>query len=326
MLYDYFQQRFTDNIILVIAAGLGFALTFVLLMKPAAFLPKDGGKFILDPDGNRHEVNQSSSGKVTGAGLVFVLVYLLMSVLFIQTSRELLNYIGLSIIMMITGYLDDTSKSSWGELIKGILDLIVAVITAVTFVVHNSSDVLFLGFQLHIPKALYVILAVMLIWASINVTNCSDGVDGLSGTVSVIIFVSMSIIFKSSLGAYSWLGIIFSFVLLAYLAYNWYPSTVLMGDAGSRTIGFTIALLCMKTGHPFSFLLFGLVFIFDGGLGLLKLAIMRVTKKPFLEKIRFPFHDELRKNRNWSVPKIVTFFCICEVIFCVIEGLLIKLL
>ena len=33
--------------------------------------------------------------------------------------------------------------------------------------------------ELIIPKAVYIILGIVLIWISINVTNCSDGVDGL---------------------------------------------------------------------------------------------------------------------------------------------------
>ena len=134
--------------------------------------------------------------------------------------------------------------------------------------------------------------------------------------------VGISVIFHGILGKYAGLGMIFSFVLVAYLAYNWYPSTVLMGDAGSRTIGFTIALLCLKTGHPFSFILLSMVFLFDGGLGLLKLAIIRLTHKPFLTNIRFPFHDELRKNRKWKIPGISIVFAAIEVVFVILTAII----
>lgn len=226
---------------------------------------------------------------------------------------------------MLTGYLDDASRSPWGELIKGMMDLGLAVLTVVVFLVFNSSDITFFGSDSHIPLVLYAILAVMLIWGSINVTNCSDGVDGLAGTVSLIELLAIAFIFRKSLNEYSGVAIILAFALVAYLAFNWNPSTVLMGDAGSRTIGYMLALLCMKSGHPFSFILLSFVFLFDGGLGLLKLAVMRVTKKPFLSKIRFPFHDELRKNRGWKIPKIVIFFSVCEIVFAVITGLIVKL-
>ena len=120
------------------------------------------------------------------------------------------------------------------------------------------------------------------------------------------------------------MGIILAAVLIAYLCYNWFPSKLLMGDAGSRTIGFFLALLCMKSGHPFVFVLLSLVFLVDGGLGLLKLALMRTIHLNLFGKIRFPLHDEFRKNRGWKVPKISLFFIICEVIMAVITWLLVR--
>ena len=226
--------------------------------------------------------------------------------------------------MMMTGYLDDAAKAPWGELIKGILDLVMAVTAAVTFVLFNSTDVVFFGNVYHIPIVAYVILATALIWASINVTNCSDGVDGLCGSVSAIEFVGYAYIFRRTY--FSAAGLVFTFVLVAYLAYNWFPSKVLMGAAGSRTIGFWMAILAMMSRHPFSFLLMSLVFIFDGGLGLLKLALLRVTKSKLnlFKNIRFPFHDQLRKNMGWKVPNIAILFAVLEAVFVIITTLIIK--
>ncbi len=322
MLYNLLSSKLTDNVILVIASAIGFALTYLLLMKPAGFLPRDGGKYVINADGERVAVNESSSGKVTGVGFVFVLVFLGVAFLFIPLSKEIVIYEVLMALMMITGYLDDSARSPWGELIKGILDLVLALMASITFLIFNTSDISIMGHVFHIPVVVYAILAVALIWGSINVTNCSDGVDGLCGTVSVIEFVGIAFIFRNVLGKYAGLGLIMAFILIAYLAYNWFPSTALMGDAGSRTIGFLIAILCMKTYHPFGFVFLSMVFLFDGGLGLLKLAIMRVTKRPFLEKIRFPFHDELRKNRGWKIPKIVLFFAVFEIVFVLLEALI----
>ena len=97
-----------------------------------------------------------------------------------------------------------------------------------------------------------------------------------------------------------------------------------MGDAGSRTIGFLLALLAMKSMHPFAFVLLSFVFLFDGGLGLLKLALLRTVKINLFKNIRFPFHDHLRKNLKWSIPKIVIFFAVMEIIFVVITGVIVN--
>ena len=325
MLYSLLSNKLSYNVIVVIAAAVGFACTFLILAKPPRFLPRDGGKFIIDKDGNRQAVNEKSNGKVTGVGLIFVLIFLLCSILFLPFSMELLIYIVLGFFMMMTGYLDDTAKNPWGELVKGILDLALSVATVIVFLVYNSSEVQFFGMTFHMPVVVYAILGTMLIWASINVTNCSDGVDGLCGTVSVLELFTLYMLFANAIGDKAGISMILAFVIVGYLAYNWHPSTVLMGDAGSRTIGYMIALLCMLSGHPFLFLILSLVFIFDGGLGLLKLAVKRVFKIKFLDNIRFPFHDELRKNKGWGIKKIVIFFALWQVVMCVLAAVIILL-
>ena len=154
---------------------------------------------------------------------------------------------------------------------KGILDLILAAVAVIVFVYYNGTVVNFFNLEFKIPVVLYVILGIALIWGSINVTNCSDGVDGLCGGVSVVELITLYLIFKVSkdiagFTEFSGMAVILASVLVAYLFYNWFPSKLLMGDAGSRTIGFFIALIAMKTGHPFIFVPLSLVFLCDGGL------------------------------------------------------------
>ncbi len=45
-----------------------------------------------------------------------------------------------------------------------------------------------------LPPVVFAILTVILVWTSVNVTNCSDGVDGLSGTLSIITIMSIYIV------------------------------------------------------------------------------------------------------------------------------------
>ena len=56
---------------------------------------------------------------------------------------------------------------------------------AVTYPDFNSSDIYMVTINqtVHINPILFGVLAVILRWVSINVTNCADGVDGLSGNI-----------------------------------------------------------------------------------------------------------------------------------------------
>ena len=104
--------------------------------------------------------------------------------------------------------------------------------------------------------------------------------------------------------------LIFAAALAAYLLFNASPSIILMGDAGSRAIGVFFAICAMKTGAPLLFIPLCLIFIIDGGLGLIKLALLRFLKIKILVNTRTPIHDHMRKNKLWSDTQTVLRFAI----------------
>ena len=64
--------------------------------------------------------------------------------------------------------------------------------------------------------------------------------------------------------------------------------------------------------------------IIDGGLGLLKLTVLRVTKsKTFMKNIRTPIHDHARKNKGWSDTQVVTRFTLLQILLCVVVVILV---
>ncbi len=121
---------------------------------------------------------------------------------------------------------------------KGLIDLVIAVVAGVTYLNFNGTEVNFLSWSFSLPYAVYLILIIVLIWASINVVNCTDGVDGLSASLAVVSIGTFLLAYWEELGEYATAGVIFIGALLAYLWQNAKPSTLLMGDAGSRAMGF----------------------------------------------------------------------------------------
>ena len=206
---------------------------------------------------------------------------------------------------------------------KGILDLIIAVMTAVTFLNFNSSDVTFLltGKTMTLPPVLFGVLAVVLVWVSINVTNCSDGVDGLSGTLTIITLMTIFLVDTlladgKKTDGFSYLILLFCVCILGYLWYNATPSRLLMGDAGSRAMGLFISIAVLKTGSPFLYIPVALVLILDGGLGLVKVSLLRFLKIRILTKVRTPLHDQARKVWEWSNTQTVFRFAIIQIMLC----------
>src|SRR5699024_3560018 len=149
---------------------------------------------------------------------------------------------------------------------------------------------------------------------SINVTNCSDGVDGLSSSMSTITLLSISLLLMKSNEQYAHITFLLIACLLGYLWFNITPSQLLMGDAGSRAIGFFIAVLMMKSYHPFLYLLAGFMLIIDGGLGLLKVSLLRFLHIHILKNVRTPIHDHARKTLQWSDSQVVFKFTMIQII------------
>ncbi len=302
-----------QNTSMLAALGLlaAFAGTCFFLTKLSPYLPKDGGREFAH-DG------KLSAGKPRGAGIVFILVFTAAVLLFAPLSREIIIYLILIAAEMLTGYMDDASEKPWGEYKKGLLDFIVAVILAVTFLNYNSStiEIASLGLGITIPPIVFGVLTVILVWASINVTNCADGVDGLSGTLTMITLMTIYIInqIKDVSGGFSYVILLFAICILGYLWYNATPSRLMMGDAGSRAMGIFISIAILKTGSPILYIPVAIVLILDGGLGLLKVFLLRFFKIHILKNTRTPLHDHVRKNMGWSNTQTVFRFAIIQIV------------
>lgn len=288
-----------------------FAFTCMAIAKLEKFLPRDMGRAFAH-DG------KLSAGKPRGAGIIFVLTFAISAFLFAKINMEITIYLVLIIAEMLTGYFDDAAEKPWGEYLKGLLDLAVAVVTAMVFLHYNTSEIVIalLGITITIPPILFGVLTVVLVWAAINVTNCTDGVDGLSGTLAIISMMSFFVM-DNLLGVtddFNFLILLFAVSLLGYLWYNATPSKLLMGDAGSRAMGIFLAIVALKSHSPFMFLLFALVIVLDGGLGLIKVALLRFLKIHILKNTTTPLHDHVRKKKEWSNPQVVFRFAIIQII------------
>lgn len=332
------------TVLIALALYSGYFSIYKLLPKFYDVLPHDRGReFTLTAE--------AAKGKPTGAGVVFISFFVLLCLIFVPMGWFQGAVLGLTWITMMTGFLDDRSVTSWGEYLKGALDLIVAVLTSLLlyyFAKQKSADGIvyywlpFVSHQIAVHPVVYVIVGVVMLWACINTTNCTDGVDGLSGTLVLIALITMGTIFYFILGhtdiakyllvphleeGAKWAVMTFALagVLTGYLWHNAYPSHVLMGDAGSRALGFFIGVLILLSGNPLMCLATSTVIFLNGGMGLVKVALLRFFKIKIFPNVRFPLHDHMRKNRGWSATQVLLKFMIMQLLITVaVIGLFFK--
>ena len=301
---------------------LGFALSVALIALLRDKLPQDHGR--------AYAVNgEVSRGKARGSGVVFIPVFAAVSLLVTPFSWERCAYLFLTLAAMLTGYLDDRADLPWGELKKGLLDLGICLLALITFMnTHDSYGFSFFGWWVSLPWWLFAPIALFLLWAFINCCNCTDGVDGHFGTLSVISLsaVGYALYAFRDRPDYALTALVLIGCILAYLLFNASPSLVMMGDAGSRAIGLFLGILILQTGNFLLCIPFAIVILLDGGLGLFKLAVMRSFKsKTFMMWLLTPLHDEARKKRRWSDTQTVFRFAVVQLI-CALIGLLVMAL
>jgi len=345
LLGEYFTEYFGPFRLLTshfFLAGMGLliggVLSFILLPRLAYLLPRDRGRaFAVDA--------KAAQGKPTGAGIIFVSIFFLLSLLLVPPSWNVYFILLLTFASCLFGYLDDRSTISWSEYKKGLIDLIIGVAAAMFICQMNDVSIWFPFTKaiLVVPPIIFVPVASIFVWAAINTTNCTDGVDGLSGTLICIAFLALGSLLYFALGhqevskylllphykdGASW-GIVTAIAtgtLAGYLWYNAHPSVMLMGDAGSRAFGFLLGVLVIETGNPFLIFMVSGVLLINGGTGLLKVALLRFAKISIFKNVRFPLHDHVRHNRGWSATLVLVRFALVQAMLALVfMVLLIKL-
>jgi len=310
MFYNLLAKTNNTTLVLLVPMLCSFLIAFFSLKFFKRILPKDQGRAFA--------VNGAlSEGKPRGAGIIFVTSFTLCTALFYPLDIENIIYLVLVYAAMLSGYFDDAAETPWGNLKKGLIDLVISLGIAFTYYFYNGSQVkLYItDSTFTIPAPLFIILAGVLVWTAINVTNCTDGVDGLCGSLVMTVLLPLAFMVTKSGAADMLLPMIMFVTLAAYLWFNCSPSQMLMGDAGSRALGVFLAVMFLKTTAPFAFIPMAIVIILDGGLGLLKLSFRRFLKiKNFMEGIRTPLHDHARKNKGWSDTQVVIRFTILQII------------
>lgn len=338
----------------LLALGAMCAAAAVLFLLPRLWdlLPRDRGK-VLAADGGAQ-----SAGKPTGAGFLFSLISLPVALLVTPMNFMDAGIVVCLLAVMLFGYLDDRSIEPWGELRKGLLDAAVCLAVSILLYSELSGGAggvemwwpFFKGSTL-VPWWAYMPGATLLLWISVNATNCSDGVDGLAGSLTLISLFSISVFLYVVAGnatvaeyllvptspvAPRWaiLTMTLAGALAGYLWYNADPSKVLMGDAGSRFLGLAVGTAVLVSGNPFLLLVFAPMVLMNGGMGLVKLALLRIFRKlgfdvtipgregaapgrrifvvRVLQRVSFPLHDHFRRKLQWSKGQILMRFILIQ--------------
>ena len=144
--------------------------------------------------------------------------------------------------------------------------------------------------------------------ATANSVNITDGLDGLSGGLSMLAYGAFGVIAMLQ-GQYLLFGFCMTVVgwLLSYIWFNVPPARFMMGDTGSFALGAGLGVVAMMTNSFLLLPVIGLLFVVETGSSLIQI----ISKKLFHRKvfISAPLHHHL-EAKGWGEAKIVMRFWI----------------
>ena len=213
------------------------SLIFVYLVKTNA------SKFSLVDIPNDRSEHTSITPR--GAGIGFVLSVLISLLFFHFDLFSHYIYTIFAIIMVFSiGVWDDVHDTS--PKFKFIIIVLATLLLYQDNIIINDMGTYF-GFDANLGW--FALPFTMFAMAGFtNALNLIDGLDGLAASLSLIIFVIFAILgYNHHDDFIFYISSYFIVSLIAFLLFNWNPASIFMGDSGSLTLGFVIAMLGIKS-------------------------------------------------------------------------------
>ncbi len=288
------------------------------------------GQEIRDEGPKWHE---KKSGTPTMGGIIF-LVGILAGLLVVYglgafVGQELPSLVDLSVLVVVTlayaciGFVDDYIK----VILKRNLGLTAGqkfglqFLVAVGFIlwaVYGGA----IGTAIRIPFIgviwdlgwFFIPFAVLVILATVNSDNLTDGLDGLATCITLVVALFFLLISKVGNVTNPAVGLFAATVLgglLGFLIYNRFPAKVFMGDTGSLALGGAVCSMAILLEEPLALLIVGFVYVMESLSVILQVASFKLTGKRIFKMSPIHHHFEMC---GWNEKKIVIIFTLVTLV------------
>lgn len=243
-----------------------------------------------------------------------------------ETANRLIPMLILTIGFGVIGFIDDFKKLVLKNT-KGLkpsykmLGLLVISVIYVVYLVeglHIGTDtyIPILKLYINIPIYIYIPFAIIVILAATNAVNLTDGIDGLSSSVSAIIITCLTVIgIMAGMKEIAVFGSIVIGATLGFLMFNLHPAKVFMGDTGSLLLGGVISAIALYLKMPLLLLVIALIPVLETLSVMIQVLYFKKTGKRFFKMAPLHHHFELQ---GWKESKVVIVFSLVTLVLCVI--------
>ena len=317
-----------QNKILLLAFGASVILSLIIVpilrkLKVGQIEREEGPKSHL-----------KKQGTPTMGGIIMILVIIALGGFLyydfskdqIEVAKSLLPLLGVAIGFGFIGFIDDFKKLilkntkglSPKAKMLGLLVVAVAYTIVLVYVFDIGTDIYipFVKEYITLPLWLYKPFAVLVMLAATNAINLTDGIDGLSTSITTIMLTCLTII-SILLGVkeVTAFGSILIGTCLGFLLFNLHPAKVMMGDTGSLMLGGSIAGISLYLKMPLLLLIIAIIPIIETLSVMIQVAYFKKTGNRVFKMTPIHHHFELS---GWKENKIVSVFSLITLVFCII--------
>jgi len=298
---------------------LAFALV-VIVMPPYIRLLRHVGfaKQIREEGPQSHMVKW---GTPTMGGLLMIVVVLAIFVLLKPVQGGVIAPLATLAGVGLLGAVDDYLNARTGEGIRARQKLLWQAVVAIAVAWQIQSTYQITGIRVPfvgdvaVEPWIYIPFAAFAIVAASNGVNITDGLDGLSGGTLAFAFVSFLIIALLNVPAQPNIAFLCALIigaLLGFLWFNVHPAQVFMGDAGSLSLGATLAVIALITGQVLVLPVIGLVFVLETMSDIIQIGYFKLSHGKRIFRMA-PLHHHFELG-GWDEEKITLRFWIVGIL------------
>lgn len=331
-IFNYFTFRAILATLTSLVFILFFGKTFI------RFIAKQKYGQIIRDEGPQSHLEKKGTPTMGGLLILFSIVFSCLCWGDLS-NKYLLVSIVVTFLFGVIGLIDDYLKlrysnskglSGRSRLLWEILVALSASSLIYYFATSAEETTLFLPFFKDFAMQLgiwFILFSALVLVATANAVNLTDGLDGLAIMPSVMVAAGMGIIAYISGNAilsdylnvpylfYSTEIVIFCGALvgagIGFLWFNTYPAQIFMGDVGSLSLGAALGIIAVSIRQEFILMLMGGVFVIETMSVILQVASFKLTGKRIFKMAPLHHHYELS---GLAEPKIIVRFWIVTLI------------
>ena len=303
---------------------LGFIIVPILRKLKVGQIERDDG-----PESHLKKQGTPTMGGIIimlGIVIVTIAAYIYYRTVDIELAKNLLPILGLTIGFGVIGFIDDFKKLVLKNTkgLKPSLKMLGLLIISVAYIMYlikglnlgTETYIPILKEYITIPIYAYIPFSILVILATTNAVNLTDGIYGLSSSVCTIIITCLTII-ATTLGIKEIVifGAIVIGAVLGFLMFNIHPAKVFMGDTGSLFLGGVISGIALYLKIPLILILIALIPVIETISVIIQVTYFKKTGKRVFKMA--PIHHHLELS-GWRENQVVMLFSVITLVVCVI--------